>query len=440
MALTSEERIEFSKKIVSIPSENEKADEVKDMLGADKQKLEDKDSGHKKLAEQDHPLINGYQSEIQKLDGNERTQLTEQDYEDSALKVINNPFFPNDGNTPTPSLPNGVWTQFIPFAYTKAIGKKFDETHDIIDKEQDKIDAINTEIATMESYTAIGRSTGQFCTPGDPGPPPLPDVIANDPAIQATAIAMVSAVNDWKTFLNTMKSAVVTFDTDPTRAAENQAAIDDIDAAIVIIDDWLALPNFDTNHGQTTCAGFNSYNVNLLNPTKFRAAELQLLKDEIAARVAFGGTRLGQLSGYLGSITQDLNSGDVTAKDGFYGTRWGFIDLRLNLISGSLTQLKGMEQAQNAQDELKKSNDNAAATYDGVMKAVLFNAPAAGTGTIHVKDASAFAPGDTVYIVADEMAEISTTISSIDGNTVYLAGNVDKKYTPEAFARLYKEL
>ena len=457
MALTQADRISLSKKIINIPIENAIADVISAQLAATKAAAQAKDDANKRIITDIDTLLNAYQLEIQRLDGNERVVLAETDYTDSASKKLRNPFFPNDPQTILPSIPSGVWTFFPPFAGGKAIGKKYTETYDIIQKEQDLIDAINTQITILEAYTGIGRSTGQKCTAsGTCSKPqyitqptcvanggiwtPGPDLIASDPSIQATGTALINAVQAWKTFINATYSLIVTTDTDPTRSGQNNAAKADITNSVSIIDIWTALTDYDTNHGQTTCVGFYAYDPTLLNPTKFRAAELLPLKNEITARQSFISTRIGQLQGYLGAVTQDLANGQILTATGFYGKRFRFIDLRLNLMSGSLSGVSNTAQGQNAQTQLKASNVSAQTAYDSLLLVTPLTAPAAGTNVLHVASATGFSVSNTVYVMADDLTELTATITNIINSLVYLNINVPKNYTENNGGRIYKVL
>jgi len=456
MALSQDDRIAISKKIISIPLQDAQADRVKEQLEAERIKAEKEDLGNKELMDANTLLINPYQSELERYDGNGRVQLAEQMIVDSSNKTFQNNFFPNDPQTALPSVPSGVWKNFPAFSGSVAVGKSYTETYSSVQKEQDLIDVINAQIVTMESYTSVGRSTGQVCTTGvcslsqydneidcvNGGGTWVPslDSITSDTEIQSTNTALKNAVQAWEDFINITHGLVAVVDLDVTRSAENDAARDDITNSISVINAWQALADFDTTHGETTCAGFNSIDVNTLGATKYRAAELQPLKDEITARQAFITTRVAQIVSYLGSVTQDLNTGEIVSADGLYGNRFRFIDMRLNLIGGSLAKTRGFEQGKDAQDRFKQSNANAAAAYASVMVATAFRAPGAGTATIHVIDATGFSVSDTVFIVADKQSEISTTIQSIDGNRIVLTKNIPKKYRENEGARLYKIL
>jgi hypothetical protein len=457
MALSQEDRLAISKKIVAIPLQNAASDTITAQIETEKQKAQKEDDANKKLLDDVNVYVHGYQYELERYDGNGRNQLLEQDLVDAANRKLRNFFFPNDPQTPLPSLPDGVWKNFIPFSGSKALGKLYAETYTPITKEQDLINDINAKIAVVESFSNITRSTGQSCNatgtcslPSYTTQPTCvgnggmwtagPDFIGNDAAMQTAATNLINAIQTWENFINGTFSVVVTTDTEPTRSAQNIASKADITNSISIINTWQALPSFDTTHGQTTCAGFNSYNVALLDPTKFRAAELLPVKNEITARQAFITTRMSELNTNLGSIVQDMSNGDLTTATGFYGQRIRIIDTRLNAMGGSLTKLKGLERGQAAQEQAKKANDNAALVYTSVIRATAFRAPATGSPVVHVLDSTGFSPGNAVYIAAENQEEISTTIVSISGNSITLADAIPQKYRQNEFARLYKVL
>jgi hypothetical protein len=112
MSLLQDERIEISKKIVSIPAENASALDSKGKLQEAKTKTQSQDNANKSFSDVKTALINSYQSELKRIDGNDRTEIVEQDFTDSAINKVGNFFFPNQQNIPTPSLSDGIWKQF----------------------------------------------------------------------------------------------------------------------------------------------------------------------------------------------------------------------------------------------------------------------------------------------------------------------------------------
>ena len=432
MALTQDERIAISKKIVAIPLQNAQADQTTAQIEVEKAKAQLEDNANKKLLDDVNVFVHGYQAERERYDSNGHNVLLEQHLIDSANRKLQNFFFPNDPQTPLPSIPDGIWKNFVAFSGSIGLGKNYNETYISVTGEQALIADINAKILVVESFSNIIRSTGQSCVPTD--------VIADDPAMQAAGTDLINAIQAWETLINGTYSIIMTADTDPTRSAQNIAAKADINITLPIINTWHALATYDTTHGQTTCAGFNGYNVNLLDPTKFRAAELLPIKNELTRRLAFVSTRMTQLNTSLGTVVQNMSTGAITSATGFFGQRMRIIDVRLNAMGGSLSRLKGFEKGQDAQQEAKNSNNNAALVYAAVMTAVAFRAPATGTNVIHVLNSAGFSVSDSVYIAAENQTEIATTITGISGNAITLANTIPQKYRQNEFARLYKVL
>ena len=475
MALNQSQRIEISKKIIEIPKQNAALDGVKANLEIQRVKIENEDNSNKSLMDDTTILINPYQLEISKLDGNIRTEMVEQDVIDGANKIKQNYFFPNDNQVPLPNISDGVWKFLVPFSGSIAIGKNYTESFPgTTIKEQDKIDAINTQIAIIEGIIDPIRSTGLECSEdltgtcsGEANPPQTteaacvadggtwtpnggPDTYSPEPTIQAALTAIITAVNDWKTFMQSEKTIIQSenaVDTDATRLSENNTAIADIDNAISVIDTWLGYDDWDTSttlpsgSGGTACALFNAMVAADFDPSKLRANELQSIKDEITARMSFITARTSQLTGYLGSVGQDLSTGELNSSgSGFYDKRFKVINIRLNLLGGSLNKKNSIEKGKDAQDAIKATNDNAASLYDSIMKVSPLKAPASNTGTIHVSDGSIFSASDSVYLVADNQLELNGNIINVNGNTIFLDFNVPEKYTHNNSARLYKIL
>lgn len=461
MALTQDERISISKKLIDIPVEDAQSDLIQAQLEAVKGVAEKEDAANKTLMDEPTTLINLYQSELQRYDGNGRTQLAEQDIIDSADKILQNPFFPNDSTVPLPNIPDGVWKNFTAFSGNKAIGKNYNESYTPVQKEQDLIDAINAAIATAQSFSEATQGTGKSCE--ESGSCSMPeydnqtdcennggtwtasDNITSDAAMVAAMDALKSAVQAWEDFMNTTYAVIPTAgqDADATRLTQNNASRQSITDTIADVDIWQAYPDFDTTTSlPTTCAGFNALGFgDLVSPIKLNPTSLSVLQNAMTARTTFiNSTRIGQITTILGSVTQDFDSGEILATSGFYGTRFRFIDMRLNLIRGSLNKLKGIENGQLAQEEAKQANASAAIALSTVMVASRFRAPSTGTSVIHLLDASGFSPGDSAYIVANTQQEIAVTINSITGNAVFLDTNIPKKYREIDGARLYKEL
>lgn len=460
MPLSQDDRISFSKKMVEGPFLIAAINKSKTSIVAEKAKVEKLDLAHKNLVDGRTAPINGYQAELILLDGITRSTLTEQDQQDAANLVLGNHLYPNNVTNPPPSTAPSVWTKTKPYARNKAVGKFYNEAYGAtVTKESDLIAAVQTSISSIQStYATIEQVTGQHCTtPG--GTCSLPsfttqstcttgggvwtpgtDTIATYPDMVTALNNLISSVNTLKTFLISEASSVYTSDYDSTRKTQSQAAIDNINNVIIpAINTWLAYSDFNTAHGQTTCVGFYSYNPTLLGATKLQTSQITALLSALTARLTFASSRQSQLTSYLGSITQDLSTGDVTG-DGLYFERWSFIQLRLNMLGGSLFALKGYERAQGAQDDQIANINAANATYSLILKTTAFAAPASGTEFLNVKSTAGFSVGDNVFVIADGQPELVRSIKAIDGNRVTLGQPVPANYRDSSFGRMYKDL
>jgi len=380
MPLSQDDRIAISKKVVSIPKENERIDEAITALDAQVTTLTKEDTGNKNIVEDKNVLINLYQVELGLYDGKLRTSLVEADFTNSSNKVKNNPFFPNDpALTTLPGIADGLWKGLVPYSQTKAIGEK------------DKGETLGTVAPNEIALIAVVQG---FIT------------AANSSATITNGII-------WRDFLNdTLIPAIPTNiqDPDATRSTENDAARTDATDTVATIGP--SYPSFPT--------GWQ----NLVN-----------------ARLSFiNTTRIPQIEGYLGTITQDYSSGAITAKTGLYGERFTFIDARLNLAAGSNSKKIGINNSKKAQQQIKDTNVQTLTGYQAVMTASLFRGPGQWTTKIHVTDPSGFAASDSVYFVADKQQEVAATIVSVSGTLVELDVSVPKKYRDSEYARLYKIL
>lgn len=458
MPLSQADRLAFSLNIVTAPSKIKAFDMSQAQTAAEIAKLVNLDAGNKNLFDPPNTLTTAYQTEMNMLDGNLRTTIAEQNIQDAADRKIQNYFFPNDQSVTVPDLAasHNVWTKIPPFALSYAIGKNYTEGYGSTTKEGDLISAILTLITSAGGFTDIQNTTGQSCnSSGTCSLPsftteatcvaasgiwtPGPDIIADDPAIQTLKTNFVTAVNSLKTFLTTEATGIVT--NDPANNTVNQAAISNINTVIIpALNTWLAYTDFNTAHGQTDCAGFNSFNSNTLAPTKLHSVQLAALQSALNTRTSFLTTRITQLQGILGTITQDLNTGELTSSTGLYGKRYGFLLLRLHTLDGSLSKLKALQNGKTAQDSIKANITNTKNTYLSIIPTSLLQAPGNGTPSVTMVDASFLSVGDTVFVTADSQDELQRAVKSVTGNTVVLNDVIPAKYVPASNARLYKDL
>jgi hypothetical protein len=441
--LNQDDRISISKKIAQIPLDNKQLDANMQILDQDIQKKIAEDNANKSLIAPKDVLINHYQLEQARWDGNQRRVLIEQDYLDSAKRTVPNGLFPNNPQAPIPSLPDGVYKGYIPFAGSYAVGKNYNESYTVVRKEQDIINEIQDKITALNAFSEIQRTTGQTCvsettTPVGGGSPTTTSTIENDPVIQGLASDIVTLVGELVAFLNATKSIMLANpDTNTSRLMQSNAAANKINIAVVNLSAWLDYPTFSTGHGQTTCPDFNSYNPYLLPQSKFRNDSRDILTGLLTLRTSDISSRSAEVLGYLGGVTQDPQSGDVSSYLGFYGERFRIISMRLHIMSGSLSKLQGSQMGVDAQVQAKAANDNALAVYESLMVCKRFVSPAGGHSKIAIENTTGLLIGQTCYVVAENQQELTGSIVSINGNVVELSFNVPKKYRETDLARIY---
>lgn len=438
MPLSKDDRLIFSLKQVSAADQIKSISAAQGLVQSQVAQVQQLDNANKNLFDPVNTRISSYQVEFGYIDGNSRTTISEQNILDAVNKKLKNSFFPNDTTTSVPSLSsfNNVWTKVVPFALNYGIGKNYSEAYTVIPNENNLITTALGYITSSNSYTDIQNTTGQSCTPGVPT-----DTIANDPAIQTLASNLIQSINDLKAVLLSEVSSIVTNDTNPVIQSQNNAAINDINNIILpALNTWLGYVTFNTAHGQTTCTGFNGYNSNLLAPTKLHSTQKAALQSALLARQSFLSTRVSQLNSLLGTIVQDVNTGSITSSSGLYGQRYSFLVLRIDSVTGSLTQLNSFQSTINAQEQIKSTINQNKNTYFSILPTSIFAAPANGTNTINLTNASFLSVGDTVYIAAENQEELQRAVKNVSGNVVTLNDTVPSKYRPADKARLYKDL
>lgn len=467
MSLTKQDRIELSSKLSGAADEKSTVDQTIAIFDQAKAKAESKDSPNKKLMDERTLLINPYQNELKLLDGIARTELTESIVLDSAKKVLGNSLFPNQTGVALPSIPSGVWMNFSPFSRTHAIGKNNLEAYVSTGNrsEQNIITDINAKISLIEANIIATRATGKkgittgSCTgatpPGSGTTQALcvanggvwtsgPDAFVADTVIQGLLTSLKPLVQEWEDILNSQKNIITPIsDSNSIRKTQNLAAISDIDNSIVVINNWQAIQDYDTTTPlPSTIAAFNALTQSYFQQTKMQPTTLQKLKNELIARSSYITTRMSQVSGsdYLGSITQDMSNGSITATQGLYGERMLFINMRINLVGGTLSEVVGFSLSKTSQNEIKQSIEIASQGIGLIMKASKAVAPGIDTKYMNFENLSDFSVGDRVYLVADDQEELSGSIEEITGNRAKLTFFISKKYTTSNNTRIYKLL
>lgn len=480
MALSKEDRITMSKKIVGIPDENAVVDNVKLQILAQQQVAIENDAVNAALQQPYDEKINAYQGEYNLVDGNLRTVLTE-DLINAAAKGENrNGFFLADPEFPIPSVPDGVWKFFAPMSFCYAIGKRNNETYGTEPLgEIPTLARIENLLKQVETFLDATRASGKkciqvgVCTGGsgetqqectaNGGTWTLQDQIVPSPEMQGVLNNLKTEIQTWVNSLNSQKKSIQINDNSvPTRQLENQAAYDYIDPLLAILTGWQQVQDFDTQTNlPSTCssfanAGYTEYCsdpqyedqfscvfngetwFSAFQDSKLSPSQIQVLRDALTDRRPFLNDRKRQLDGYFGEIIQNKETGAIEKSTGWYGQRFLILDSRLNLISGSANGKFGAERSLQTQDQIKSSNNTVAAAYDLSMKATKAVAPGLDTPYLNVLDASEFNVGDEVYVVANNQEELNGKILEKDGNRVKLSFVIPKKYNLGNLTRLYR--
>lgn len=457
MAISQDDRIAFSRKIVAADAEKAALDLAQQEIAKAKETALKLDGANKNLMDSKTVLIDAYQSELSYLDGFVRTNLLESEIQASADRVIGNLFYPNNLSALPPSL-GTIWTQTKPYARSLAVGKNNSEVFpSTTTKEADVSAPVDAAItAALAAFVDIERTTGQRCIDGTCSNPlytdsatcvlnggvwtPGPTVISSYAAVSTALSDLITKVTALRDFLVLESASIITNDPNGARNAQNVSAKSNLDTVIIpALNTWLGYSSFNTGHGQTTCLGFYSYNTALLGPTKLRATELSALQAAIASRSAFSAIREAQLVVNLGTLTQNLSNGSVSGA-GLYYDRYLIIQLRIGLLGGSLIVAESFDKAEQAQIELKQSIDDAKTAYLAVIFCSALSAPANGTKYVSVKDASGFVAGDTVYIITDTQAELRRNVEAVAGNRLLLGEAVPSKYRESDLGRVYKDI
>jgi hypothetical protein len=438
MPLSQDDRIAFSSQVIGA------AAQIKGLQGAQTQlqvqinKLQKLDDANKNLFDPVNALVTAYQQEMSDLDGNGRTSILEQDVQDAANKVLRNHFFPNDVNTVVPSLAamSNIWPKTSPFALGFGIGKSYSEAYTVVTKEPDLVSAVVTVIASTSPYTDFELTTGTS-TNGTCSLPsytdeasclaamPTPGVwTSNSVAIHTILTNMVAAVNTLKTFVVAEAAIIVTTDTSAPNQSQNAAAVNNLNNVFIpALNTWLALPDFEGSGA---------------GPSKMHSTQMNALHTALTNRSTFITTRIAQLNTTLGTVAQDVSTGDITSATGYYGKRYNYLSLRLNILGGSLSQLSSAKAATGAQTSIIANINSTASTYKSFLPTSGLKASGNNTNIIHVIDSSLFSVGDSVYVVADGQDELQRAVKAKSGDAITLNDIIPSKYSSNI--RIYKDL
>jgi hypothetical protein len=167
---------------------------------------------------------------------------------------------------------------------------------------------------------------------------------------------------------------------------------------------------------------------------------LAALSSAINARATFlSATRVSQLNTVLGTITQNIATG-LFSGSGLYFNRFNFMNLRLNLLTGSLTILTSDQQVLSTQTTMIANLNQQIAVYQSVCLTTTLSASGSGTPVVSLVNPAGFNVGDTVYVMSNSQPELQFAIKAINGSSIQLSSSLSSKYTTLDQARFYKDL
>lgn len=437
MALSKQDRISISKEIIEIPSRVKKAEETKNLVLSSKTALIAQDNVNKNLIANLDSLINPYQVELGAKNGKGYTTLLESMYKDAAERVKGNVFFYSNPEISTPSVPDGVWKNFAPVMTGYGIGKNYVEVlPDSPYGEKNSKQVFDTFFNLMSSYPSIQRVTGLKC---NAGAPPSVDTFVNIPEMHQAMDDAVTAMSAYLSACNLQINAIQQLITlDPQNASAAQTELISVNTVKAAVETWLAYNDFNINHGTATCAAFNSKDASTLSPTKGYSVQLNALNNALNLRASEMISRNDFIVNKLGDVTQ-TSKGEISGS-GLYFSRAQIINMRLHLISGSLTNLNNVDRSSNTLDENIKSSKSASNVYSSVMSATTLKTTANGSIYIHLDDPSLFSVGDMVYIASDTQDELVLFVKSKDGSRLTVDKEVGTNFLKEENSRVYKVL
>jgi hypothetical protein len=431
--LSKEDRIAMSRKIITVEQDTIDIDNAIEQIKLLQQQAIKDDSLNEFLQQPYTDMINLYQPEYNHIDGNLRTELTEDLMNAAAQGLPQNGFFLTDPTLPIQSVPDGIWKSFSPMAFCYGIGKKPSETYDSVVGEEPSFNRMLELIAQAEAtYSISARATGKRCI--TVGVPPFDTQQAvNQTGMINLMNELIQRANEWIEALKKEKEVIVLNETVAERLAENQEAYNQIDPTIAEIKSWLSIRTFQRARSCPLKESWRNYPVVKMHPTS-----IERLNEIIDKRKAFLEIRKSQLNKWLGFVDQNIETGILENFGGWYGERFLLIETRLNLISGTASSKFGADKQIQAQEEVKASNKATAAAYALTMRAAKAVAPGLNTQYLNFDDASDFEVGEEVYVVADNQRELAGTILEKDGNRLKFSFTIPKKYTLSNVTRLYK--
>ncbi len=221
---------------------------------------------------------------------------------------------------------------------------------------------------------------------------------------------VITAVTNWKTAV-TNQLTQLNLNTDPDHTSEITAAKSSANTALTAINTWQALPNTGTT-------GLDS---------KFTSNNLANLATAYNARNTFRPTRVSQITGALGSASQD-GEGNIGGT-GLYSQRFKSISLMINSIDGPFYQYYAKLKLIDVNKQSVQNENGKQELFGTSVKSTALAANGTGSNTVSVRSSSGFSIGNTILVLATSQPDIQATITGISGNNITLSKPVPNSFT-----------
>ena len=96
--------------------------------------------------------------------------------------------------------------------------------------------------------------------------------------------------------------------------------------------------------------------------------------------------------------------------------------------------------ADSALAQIVNTATGTADTYNSSLRTEKLTQNADGTNKVYVVSTTGFSASNTVYVVADNLTELTGTITSLDTTSITLNITIPNTYTSALRARIYKQL
>lgn len=241
------------------------------------------------------------------------------------------------------------------------------------------------------------------------------------------AAKIVSLVLEWEGKIDAQITALgLQNDDRATQAAQNSAALSDVNNTKSIIDAWQAL----------SYSGASG---------KFVDGNINTISTEATARVSYTAARITEITTALGSssgaaLSQSGNVYSTSVPGNSYYNRYKWLDIRINRITGSLRRYYAASQSSGAVQTMLASNLAIEAEYSNyfLTKRITNNDSSA---IIQVDSVSGISAGDSLIVVSETQPEITRGVVEVLGTTqLRLTSPIPNTYQISDLARIFKTL